>query len=155
MSHHLTTSTSQRTGTEAARRLVLFAKMLEGFRDRPSSPESVAKTYVEKTADLPFDALSEAVRRFERDAVEGHNPAFAPSSAQIYGLASQIAARSERVTAPPRLPPPEPTAAVGLGDKFAELLGGLKGVPADLTAPRTEGAEKVKRWRERMRDGEV
>ena len=125
------TSTSPQAGTETAKRLVILAKMLTSFRDRPPNPEVVAREYAETTADLPFDALNDACQRFKTGRVDGHNMAFAPSTAQLCNLASQIAARTARIHAPFRLPPPVMKTTPGLGEKLAELLMDLRASAAE------------------------
>lgn len=110
---------------EAAARLATIVRMLIAFRDRPADPEATAREYVETTADIPFDALAEACERFKRGRVGDRNNAFAPSTAELCDLAGQIAERSARIFATPRLPPPAHKAHKAVGpmlEKLAEEL---------------------------------
>ena len=125
------TSTSPQAGTEAAKRLVILAKMLTAFRDRPPNPEVVAREYAETTADLPLDALTTACKRFKTGQVGDRNNAFAPSTAELYDLAKQIADREARIHAPPRLSPPAMKTTPGLGEKLDQLLVDLRASAAE------------------------
>jgi len=57
--------------------------MLISFRDRPTDPAAVVGVYVEALASYGEENIRRAAGRFMRGEVEGHNAAFAPSTAEI------------------------------------------------------------------------
>lgn len=78
------------TGVDGALRLEAILKMLLAFRDRPDDATTTARVYVETTADLPLDALTDACARFSKGMVDGHNNAFAPSTAELCAEGQRI-----------------------------------------------------------------
>ncbi len=64
--------------------------MLISFRDRPTDPSAVVGVYVDTLAPLGEENIRRVADRFMRGAVEGHNPAFAPSVAEFAAEAERL-----------------------------------------------------------------
>lgn len=149
------TSGSSPPPDDAALRLETIIRMLIAFRDRPADPEATAREYVETTAEIPLPALIEACKRFKTGYVGDRNNAFAPSTAELADLARQIAARAERVSAPPpALPPPDVPPDPAVGRKLSELADELRrGGDWRIAGPESAGAALVRAFRETQRNG--
>lgn len=77
-------SNSWHSRTDAAEMVEAITRLLMAFRDRPADPKELVTIYCEEFAELEMDLISRCCQRFRTGAVEGHNPAFAPSVAEMW-----------------------------------------------------------------------
>lgn len=77
-------SNSWHSRPDAAEMVEAITKLLMAFRDRPTDPKAIVTIYCEEFANLPLGVIDRVCRRFRTGCVDGHNPAFAPSVAEMW-----------------------------------------------------------------------
>ena len=86
-----------------------LTKMLISFRDRPTDPAAVVSVYVDALGSLGEENIRRVAGRFMRGIVDGHNMAFAPSTAEFAAEAERLRDEDRRYEAVgPRREPLKP-----------------------------------------------
>jgi hypothetical protein len=74
------------------RRAALLSMLLASFPETAGDSEAKGRAYLLATDDIPLDYLTTAAKRFMKAEVEGRNPAFCPSTAELCAEARRLVA---------------------------------------------------------------